>query len=284
MSKNKKRSVRLVGAMAKEIVTTGPTRFVLPSLPKPSNHEVADDRVDGLRKLTVIGILISGVFFTALIGWANFAELASAAMAKGVVTVASNRKTIQHFEGGIVKQILVRNGDSVTAGQLLVRLDGTRTYGSLDQLRGQKRAAQALIARLSAERDGLGRIEFVPGLLALRGDKKVDGLLRVQQDIFEARRKSVRTKSSIISQRIIQFKKEIEGINAQISSDNEQLKLINQELRGVKTLYDKKLISVVRLLSLQRNVAKNKGARASKRSQVVTTQPGQIKHSPAMAD
>jgi HlyD family type I secretion membrane fusion protein len=257
-----------VALMAKDIAPIRPTHFVLPAFGMQTDFETVNDRVDGLRKLTIIGFSITSVFFAGLLGWAYNAELASAAMAPGVVKVASDRKTIQHLEGGIVKQILVRNGDRVAAGQTLIRLDGTKTRSTLEQLRGQKLAALALIARLSAERDDVDRVVFTSELLSHRGDPKVESLLRVQRDIFEARRTSVKTKSKIIAQRINQFKKEIEGLQAQILSDSTQLGLISREMRGVKKLYEKKLIPIVRLLSLQRDLAKIKGARAGRQSQI----------------
>ena len=254
--------------MTNDIVTTQPPHFVLSPLDGEAEREPSENRVKGLRLLTIAGVSIISLFFGALIGWGYFAELASAAIAPGVVKVASNRKTIQHLEGGIVERILVRDGDRVVAGQLLVQLGGAKSSGKLELLRGQRLAALALISRLTAERDTLDRIEFPPALSSLRGDRKIDNLMRIQRDIFAARRKSVSTRAKIISQRTIQFEKEIEGLEAQISANDTQLRLVGEELRGVKILFDKKLIPVSRLLKLQRDAAKIEGERGRGQSQI----------------
>ena len=116
-------------------------------------------------RLAVAGPVAAGVaivilFFVVLGGWAAIAPLQSAAIAPGVVNVDTNRKTVQHLEGGIVSEILVRDGDGVTAGQILVRLGGTQARTTLDLLRSRYLVASALEVRLVSERDGLDAIGF----------------------------------------------------------------------------------------------------------------------------
>ncbi|MBT5571551.1 MAG: biotin/lipoyl-binding protein, partial [Alphaproteobacteria bacterium] len=98
-----------------------------------------DDEL-GTRKVVLIGTIIVLIFFGLFGGWAVFAPLDSAAIASGTVGVENNRKTVQHLEGGIVKEILVRNGDRVSLGQTLIRLEGVQPLAQLQLIRGQRNA------------------------------------------------------------------------------------------------------------------------------------------------
>ena len=106
----------------------------------------------GITGPVTAGLVIIALCFGGFGGWAALAPLESAAIAQGVVSVESNRKTVQHLEGGIIQEILVRDGDVVVLDQLLVRLDDTQPRALLDLLHGRRNAAAALAARLSAER------------------------------------------------------------------------------------------------------------------------------------
>src|SRR5262249_50187980 len=125
------------------------------------------------RAPIVLGLIVAGLFFGGFGGWAALAPLSSAAVAPGQVKVETHRKTVQHLEGGIVKEILVGEGDIVAAGQLLIRLDDTQAGSVLDLLGGRCDALQALEARLRAERDGQPEIRFSSGLIARRTDPAV---------------------------------------------------------------------------------------------------------------
>jgi HlyD family secretion protein len=250
------------------LATPKPVHFEFENFNGQTDFETVDHTVNGLRKLTIVGATICALFFGSLGTWFYFAELASAAMAPGVVSVASNHKTIQHLEGGIVKRILVSEGDVVATGQKLIELDATQTQAKLESLKTQKLAALALDSRLSAERDGLKKIVLPPELDSMRGDKKVRNLIRIQEDIFKARRRSLSTKRDIIVQRIEQSRNEIQGLRAQVEAQNAQLKLVGRELDGVRKLYEKKLIPVVRLLKLEREVAQIKGQRGRNKAMI----------------
>ena len=137
----------------------------------------AEDQPTGLADLkrpalgceAVASVAIVGVFLAGLLGWAAVAPLDSAAIAQGVVSIDGYRKTVQHLEGGIVGEILVREGAQVSAGQVLIRLDDTTPRASLELLHGRWLVASALEARLEAERDGYDRIRFPEALTGRRG-------------------------------------------------------------------------------------------------------------------
>src|SRR4051794_23025128 len=106
------------------------------------------------RGLILAGSLLVSIFVVGAGTWAAYAPLESAAQGPGTVESESSRKTVQHLEGGIIGQILVKDGDEVHAGQVLLRLDDTKARTSLEALQGQMWDAQAREARLIAERDG----------------------------------------------------------------------------------------------------------------------------------
>ena len=207
------------------------------------------------------GLAVIFVFFGLFGAWAALAPLQSAAIAPGLVSVDTNRKTIQHLEGGIVGDILVREGDTVAAGQILIRLDEIQARSTLDLLRGRMATATARQARLEAERDGRPEVAFPDWLEDGREDPKVAEILDGQLNIFQARKESKSGQVAILGQRIAQFSEEIEGLEGQIKAEDRQIKLIGQELKDVKRLVDKGLARRPRLLELQRRSAEIEGSR-----------------------
>ena len=168
-----------------------------PPLPKPAGGGAPESL--GAGPPVAVGIAVIAIFFGGLGGWASLAPLESAAIAQGVVSVASNLKTVQHLEGGIVGEILVRDGDEVTAGQVLIRLDETQPRATLDLLRGRRRAAAALEARLTAERDGHDGVTFPDWLLAEADDPDVLAAIDGELSIFEARRATLTGQVAVLN-------------------------------------------------------------------------------------
>src|SRR5262249_43190062 len=155
------------------------------------------------RQAKLMGLIVVLLFFGCFGSWAAVARLSSAAVAPGKVTVQGNVKTVQHLEGGIVKEILVKEGDFVHAGQLLVRLDPTRSLAARDTLSSQYLAGLALEARLIAERDGADDITFPDQLKqAASSDPTTARLMVAQQEIFKARRATMDGQVAILNQQM----------------------------------------------------------------------------------
>ncbi|WP_299619848.1 HlyD family type I secretion periplasmic adaptor subunit [Pelagibius sp.] len=213
------------------------------------------------RPIIFAGLTVVALTFAGFFGWAAYAELSSAVIASGTVTVDSNRKAIQHIEGGIVKEILVRNGDAVRRDQLLVRLDETRAQASLAILQGRLDEALANEARLIAERGDAESIAFPEGLLARVSDPQVGDSLKGQQSLFDARRETLKGEIEIYRERIAQVGEQISGLRAQQKSKARQIELIGEELEGLRKLLAKGFAEKTKVLALEREAARLGGER-----------------------
>ena len=238
-----------------------------PAAPMPPAEESISDQL-GTRRVVLVGTIIVLIFFGFFGAWAVFAPLDSAAIASGTLAVENNRKVVQHLEGGIVKEILVRDGDAVKAGQPLIRLVGIQPRAQLQLIRGQRNALLARAARLRAERDGNAGLSFPEELTAQGDDPRVQESMLGQLNIFEARRDAIEGQRQILGQRVAQFREEIFGVQAQIRSADEQLVLIEDELTGLQTLFAKGLTPKSRLLALQRRKAEIQGERGQNLSAI----------------
>jgi len=221
---------------------------------------VADDI--GTRIPMTIGLIIITLFFGVFGSWAMLAPLESAAIAPGVVSVESTRKTIQHLEGGIVGEIHVRDGDVIEAGAILIRLDETQPRASLTLFEGRFNATRALEARLIAERDRREAITVPKEFDEHESDPEIPELIEGQVNIFNARRQSIEGQSAIMRQRIAQIQEEINGLNEQIKAQDTQLELSNDEIESFQKLFEKGLSGKSRLRELQREFADVTGDRS----------------------
>ncbi|MBK1842958.1 HlyD family type I secretion periplasmic adaptor subunit [Azospirillum sp. YIM B02556] len=195
--------------------------------------------------------------------WAALVPLASAAVAPGTVTADSNRKTVQHLDGGIVAEILVRDGDRVVAGQPLIRLDDLESRSTVTVLEGQLWALLAQEARLIAERDEVATMTLPKALAAKAAAPASAGsvaeIVGGQQRIFLSRRASLDGRAVITRQRIAQLEAQIAGLEAQRRAGGRQLVLIQEEAAAVAEMVAKGLERKPRLLALMRQTAELDG-------------------------
>ena len=203
--------------------------------------------------------------------WAAVASIASAVIVPGVVIVDGSRKKVQHPDGGVVKHLLVRDGDRVRAGDVLIRLDETRPRASLAILRGRYVRARAVEARLLAERDEKPQITFREDLLAGAEDLEVSEILTGQENLFEARRNSLEGEIAILRNGVAQLEDDIAGIEAQKKAKERQIALIQEEVQSRELLLEKGFTERPRLLALKREKARLAGERGEHMSQIART-------------
>lgn len=200
-----------------------------------------------------IGFAAAAVFIGGFALWAAVVPLASAALAPGIIVLNSDRKVVQHLEGGLVDEIFVKEGDIVKAGQPLLGLSSIQSRAALEVLNIRYRTTLAERARLIAERDGRDDIVFPA---ELSGSEPHARELRESQTVmFRARLLSVASQTDILNRRIAQLNEEISGLKKAAEAQHIQKRLIATEIRGVSELVDKGLEKLPRLLALQRAAA-----------------------------
>ena len=219
------------------------------------------------RSLTVALVTIV-VGFGGFVSWAAWAKLDSAAVAPGVVSVESHRKTVQHLEGGIVKRVRVANGDRVRAGDVLIELDDTQARASYDLTLGQQRAGLARQARLRAEAADEATLRFPAALLALEQDPEVARLLATQRWTFKARREAQASAIAVKRQALADLEVDSAALLEQETALLQQLQKIREEIGDTRMLLAKGLVPKPRVLALERTEAELQGRLADLRGRV----------------
>ena len=190
--------------------------------------------------------------------WSVRTEIAGAIIASGTIVVENNRQVIQHAEGGVVGEILARDGDPISEGDLLLRLDGTILESELALAELQLIELRARKARLQAERDEASDIIFPKDLLALNTDAATEQI-EGQRKLFEARRNSLETERKQIAEQIKQIHNQIEGAEAQQAALSVEEELVGNELRDQESLLERGLVQNQRVSTLRRDAAQITG-------------------------
>jgi HlyD family secretion protein/epimerase transport system membrane fusion protein len=218
-----------------------------------------DRRLGNWRKPVLIGIVVVLAAFGGLGFWAATAPLDSAVSASGTIAVESNRKLVEHVDGGSVVEVTVEEGDYVERGQLLMRLDAEEAQATFDAVRGQLDGALARRARLVAERDGVDEIDFPQTLVERSDTPRVAQLLAAERRQFRERRQSVEGQTAIQQQRIAQLETRISGLQAQRQSVIRQVEIMRDELSGLRQLMEKGYYPRIRVLERERELARLEG-------------------------
>lgn len=207
--------------------------------------------------------------FAAVFGlWSWASPLSTAAIAPGQVAAEGSRRVVQHLEGGIIREFLVRDGDVVSEGQTLLRLDDSQSGAQADLLRVQWDSLRALDARLVAELAEKDTIAFPPDLLARRSDPRVAEAIAGQEAIFANHRRAYDGQLSILRQRVGQLNAEIRGMEGQVAGLQQQATLLSGEIKDTEGLVAQGYVPRPRLLALQRELARVTGERDRTQGQI----------------
>lgn len=225
-----------------------------------------------VRRPIIGGFGVLGFFIAGSITWAAVSPMASAVLGQGVVRVDENRKTIKHRDGGIIRDILIREGETVAAGQELFQLDNTAPKANVAVLRSAYNAALVQHARFSAERDGLSAVALPKELDSQRDDPSVAILMRDQSQLFGARKAAFERQTEVLAKRVDQLRTRITGLQAQVSAYDRQIEYIRDELQGVESLFEKSLVPKTRVRALQRAAAELEGNRGASIAEIARTE------------
>lgn len=205
------------------------------------------------------GVTLGFLLVGGVGGWAATAQLTGAVIAQGSVEVDQNLKSIQHRDGGIVSEIAVREGDFVTAGQVLIRLEDAQTKAELSIVHSQLVELAARKGRLLAERDLLDKIEFPMELLASQPEIAV--IVNGETRLFNGNQANRESQKQQLELGIEQIGEEIKGLEAQRTSKDDEIALLDVEHQKIKGLADKQLIEGTRVYTSNRDKARLMGER-----------------------
>jgi HlyD family type I secretion membrane fusion protein len=237
---------------------------------------------DSMTRVALAGWLIIALFFGGIGAWATTAPLNGAVVANAVVKVEGNRKSIQHLDGGIIKQLRVREGDRVKEGDILVVLDETQAKAEYDVLSQEYVVLRATEARLWTEYNRGTDMVMPEELKAVRDKSQLQEIWSGQVKQFESRRAAIEGQRSVLREKINQLSSQITGTEAQVKSFTDQITSIKAETVSIAPLVEKGLIARPRILQLERtayglegqiadataNIAKYRQAIAEQRQQI----------------
>ncbi|MFI3216655.1 MAG: HlyD family type I secretion periplasmic adaptor subunit [Methylococcales bacterium] len=203
--------------------------------------------------------------------WSYLAPIDSAASASGFVTVKSHSKTVQHLDGGIVKELIAKDGDIVSEGDILLTLDGSEIKAQLEILRGQQITFAAQVARLTAERDRLGLVNY-PKEVQNLSDARVVEAQQSENQIFNARKNAHEGEVSVLNQRISQLNSRIQGLQGQKTSKQELKASYTEETKDLRELLAEGFADKQRLRDLERSLSVSTGEIASLSSEIASSE------------
>ncbi len=212
-----------------------------------------------IRRLSLLVVAAILLLFGVMGGLAAATRISGAVIASGSLVVDSYVKPVKHLKGGIAHAILVKNGDHVAAGQVLVRLDDTQVRANLSIIRKRLNELSARTARLSSERDGKTDIAFPDDLLSSAGNADIAAILAGERQLFRDRQASREGQKSQLYERILQLRQEIDGLVAQEQGKRREIALIGKELGSLEGLLSQGIISATKVYSLQRESASLNG-------------------------
>jgi epimerase transport system membrane fusion protein len=226
------------------------------------------DRVRDPWPLIRAGIIAIVLLVAAVVAWTFLAPLSAAVIGPGLVKVDMNRKTVQHQEGGIVSEILVRDGTKVAAGQTVIVLKDVRVDASNETVRTQLDAELAKASRLLAEQTGAGKIEFEAELTKRGSDRRVAELLKRETVVFRTRAQALKDQLALIQAQIKETRGEVAARVSQLKADEAALGLHREELAQNEELAKQGFVSKTRLLTLQRAAAEYESRRAENQAEL----------------
>jgi HlyD family secretion protein len=229
-------------------------KFLFAKTPEEAKYtlEIAQELRQQVSKPVKFAITLLVIFFAVFVVWGGLAPLDNAAIAPGVIVVSDHQKAVQHLEGGVVEEVLVKDGDKVEEDQIMIRLNKTQARSRHNIITSQLRKFKATQRRLAAEINGEDTINWDDPLFDLQ-EPEVQEIINLQQNLLASRRQDLEGRISILQQRIVQNGEQIKGLKMQKSALENQLELLEDELKSSQKLLDQGLTRKTRFLELSRS-------------------------------
>ena len=224
--------------------------------PKIEENVALDPLKD--RAMWIGGTVVGGALLIFIL-WGSLAPLAQGVVATGIVEVAGENKTVQHLEGGIVKEMFVREGDTVAAGETLLVIDDTKPRAEQDLLEARYYGALAEIDRLTAELYGREEIQFSREFEPLRGDVRIEEIIQAETDLFKERRIQHAGEIEILNSRVEQLGEKVRGLQARGDAARQEKALLEKEVATLEGLAEKDYASEEELTQQRLNLAQIRG-------------------------
>jgi protease secretion system membrane fusion protein len=206
-------------------------------------------------RLGRVGVAVLVLGLLGLLAWAALAPLDEGVPTMATVAIDTKRKAVQHLQGGIIREVLVREGDEVKEGQTLVRLDDAVSKANYEATRQRYLALRAMESRLQAEQGGRERIEFGPELREAAGDPLIARHMASQEQVFATRRLALRADLQAIEESIRGQEAAIQAYTGMLESRSAQRKLVQEQLGNISGLVKEGYAPRNQQLELERQVA-----------------------------
>ncbi|MFT6220553.1 MAG: HlyD family type I secretion membrane fusion protein [Rickettsiales bacterium] len=238
-------------------------KYIFLQIRRFTNLIIRHDPENIATKTIKVGLIVLATFLGIFIIWGIFAPIDSASIAPGQVVLDFNKKTIQHLEGGIIEKILVKEGQSVVTGQPLIYLQDIQSRSENKMLKKQLITTLAMEERLVSERDRIepdfNKILESYRTNNIKENEDVVKIISTQQNLFQIRRSSFKSKVDISNKQIDQLRDEIKGITSQLDATGESLELLGQQKTMIKRLVDNNNSPLNKLIEIQKEIATSKG-------------------------
>jgi len=255
-----------------DITTVGkakpPRAYVPPTFGNDEKEVMPIELQNRLRRPMVVGVAVIGVFVIGLGLWASTTQLASGITAQAQVRADAQRKTLRYKEVGVVKQILVTEGQHVRANQPLILFNDVDARAQVAVFQNQYDILLTQTARFSAEALGKSSLELPAELNARMSDPAVAALVRDQQFLFATRQQLFQSQSAVLGQRVEQQQTQVQGMQAQLDSNNEQQRLTEEELAGYRKLNEQGFAPKTLILRYERSLAELAGRKGQLTSDI----------------
>ena len=219
-----------------------------------------------------IGLWVLGIGFGGFLLWAGLAPLDEGVPTPGMVTIETKRKAVQHLSGGIVKQVFVKEGQFVKAGDPLIGIDDAVSLANYESIRQHYLTLRAMEGRLLAEQGGLAKITFHPDLLKVASDVYIQQTINNQQQLFQSRRMSLQADMDAIKESIQGQEASIQGSEGMLKARTNQLAFLQEELKGMRDLVKEGYAPRNKQLELERMAAEAMGSIADLQGNILRAQ------------